>query len=105
MNYKTIALGLIQANPELYERLRSSKRLLPAMDAYALELKTSHDEWKRQLSRRRPCADPSQTSSEAMELAIQDLRDRLPSAYQASEADPLSLDGAMTFIRLHSQPA
>jgi hypothetical protein len=29
--YKPIALELIHEQPELYERLRSSKRLLPAM--------------------------------------------------------------------------
>ena len=35
MLYKTITLELLQEQPELYEQLRSSKRLLPAMDAYA----------------------------------------------------------------------
>ena len=99
MHYKTIALELIQQKPELYERLRSSKRLLTAMDAYAIELKASHEAWKEQLSQARPGSDPSQIASEAMELAIQDLRDRLPSGSQATEADPLSLDAAMSFIR------
>ena len=40
--YKTIALEMIQEQPELYERLRSGKLLLTAMDAYALDLKASH---------------------------------------------------------------
>ena len=78
--YKTIALELIQEQPELYEQLRSSKRLLPAMDAYAIELKASHEAWKDRLSQARPGSDPSQIASEALELAIEELRDRLPSA-------------------------
>ena len=104
MQYKTITLELIQENPELYERLRSSKRLLPAMDAYAIELKASHEDWKDQLSQARPGSDPTQIASEAMELAVQELRDRLPSASPADEAEPLSLDAAMNFLR-HSPPA
>ena len=59
--YKTIVLELIRENPELYERLRSSKRLLPAMDAYAIELKASHEAWKDQLGQARPGSDPSQS--------------------------------------------
>jgi hypothetical protein len=104
MNYRSIALGLIQENPYLYERLRSTKRLLPSMDAYALELKDSHEAWKESLSRARPGTDPSQIASEAMELAIQEMKDCLPSGSPASETDPLSLDEAMNFLR-HSQPA
>jgi hypothetical protein len=104
MLYKTIALEMIQENPELYERLRSSKRLLPAMDVYAIELKISHDMWKEQLSQANPNSDPRQVASEAMELAVQELRDRLPSGYQATEAEPLSLEAAMHFLR-HSRPA
>jgi hypothetical protein len=105
MHYKTIALGLIQEQPELYERLRSSKRLLPAMDAYATELKASHEALKEQLSESRPHSDPSQIASEAMELAVQELIDRLSSASPADETEPLSLGAAMSFIRNPSQPA
>jgi hypothetical protein len=104
MPYKTIALSLIQESLTLYEQLRSSKRLLPAMDAYAIELKAGHEMWKDQLGRARPGSDPGQIASEAMELAIQDLRDRLHSASPADEAEPLSLDAAMAFLR-HSPPA
>ena len=103
--YKTIALELIQEQPELHEQLRSSKTLLPAMDAYAIELKASHEAWKDQLSQAKPGSDPSQIASEALELAIQDLRDRLPSASPRDEAEPLSLDAAMSFLRRHTPPA
>jgi hypothetical protein len=105
MQYKTITLELIQEQPTLYERLRSSKRLLPAMDAYAIDLKTSHDEWKDRIGQANPGSDPSQIATEALELAVQDLRDRLSSASPAGEAEPLSLDAAMNFLRRHTPPA
>jgi hypothetical protein len=105
MQYKTIALEMIRENPALYERLRWSKRLLPSMDAYAIELKAIHEDWKEQLSQAMPGSDPRQIGSEAMELAVQNLRDRLPSAVPVDEADRLSLDWAMSFIRRHSPPA
>lgn len=98
MQYKTIALELIQQHPELYERLRRSKMLLTAMD-YAIELKASHEAWEEQLGQSMPGNDPRQVASEAMELAIQELRDRLLSGSQATEADPLSLDAVMNFLR------
>jgi hypothetical protein len=105
MHYRTISLALIQENPALYEQLRSSKRLLPAMDAYAIELKAIHEAWIAQLNQARPGSDPRQVASEALELAIEELQERLPSGSARSEADPLSLDAAMNYLRKHSQPA
>ena len=105
MLYKTITLELIQDQPELYERLRSSKRLLPAMDAYAIELKAFHDAWKDRIIRANPGSDPTQIASEALELAIQELRDRLPCESLKDEAEPLSLDAAMDFLRRRTPPA
>ena len=101
--YKTIALELIQDCPELYERLRSTKRLLPAMDAYANDLKASHERWKTQLTQARPGSDPGQIAAEALELAIEGLRRSL-SASETSAEEPLSLDAAMSFLRSHSRP-
>ena len=80
MHYKTIVLELLQDRPEMYESLRSSKRLLTAMDAYAIELRTRHLELKGSVGRLRPASDPSQIASEALELAVQELQERLPSA-------------------------
>jgi hypothetical protein len=105
MQYKTITLELIRENPELYERLRSSKRLLTAMGAYATELKASHEAWKEVLDQAHPGSDPRQIASEAMELAVQELRDLLPSGSPASETEPLSLDAAMNHIRKASRLA
>jgi hypothetical protein len=102
---KTIALELIEEQPELHERLRSSRTLLSTMDACAIELKASHEAWKDQLGRARPGSDPSQIAPEAMELAVQELRDRLPSASPKDETEPIPLDAAMSSIRRHSPPA
>jgi hypothetical protein len=103
MQYKTITLELIQEQPELYEQLRSSKRLLPAIDDYAKLLKDRHESWKDRLCQANPGSDPRQIASEAMELAIQDLQRRLPCASPAAEVEPLSLDAAMNY--LHSLSA
>jgi hypothetical protein len=105
MQYKTIVLELIQENSGLYEELRSSKRLLPAIDAYSIELRTSHHIWMEAMALQRPGGDPSQVSSEALELAIHDLTGHLPFASPVAGANPVSLDGAMNFLRKHSPTA
>jgi hypothetical protein len=105
MQYKTITLELIRERPVLYEQLRSSKRLLTAMDAYAIDLKTIHDQLKEAIASKRPGSDPSQIASEALELAVLNLRDRLPCELPNDEQEPLSLDAAMNFIRKHTPPA
>lgn len=95
----TIVLELLQDSPELYERLRSTKRLLPAMDAYAIDLKASHEAWKSAIALRRPGSDPAQVASEALELAIEDLKARLPWASAEDEAGPMTLDAAMAYLK------
>ena len=104
MQYKTIALELIQDRPELYEGLRSSKRLLPAMDAYAIDLKALHEAWMDRLGQARPGSDPRPIAAEALELAIEDLQARLPSESSTDEAE-LMIDGAMEFLRHHTPRA
>ena len=52
---------------------------------YARELKTSHEAWKETLSQARPGSDPSQIASEALEMALKELEDRLPSASPPDE--------------------
>ena len=88
MQYKTITLGLIRDREEFYEELRSTKRLLPAMDAYAIELNASHEAWKEEIDRRHPGRDPRQVASEALELAIQALQVRLHSVSSRDEGEP-----------------
>jgi len=105
MMYKTICLELIQERPELYEELRSSKRLLPTMDAYAIQLKASHEELLSRLREANPGHDPIQLDIEALEIALEEFQERLPSGSEPSEAEPLSLDDAMNYLRRHTPPA
>lgn len=103
MQYKTIALGLIQDRPELYKQLRRSKRLLPTMESHAAELKAAHEAWKESIGRQRPGSDPRLVAAEALELAIRDLRDRLPSGPSKDEAEPTP-DAATTPPRRPTPP-
>ena len=102
MQYKTIVLELLQQRPEMHEQLRKDRKLLPALEFYAKELKTSHEAWKETLTQTKPGSDPSQIASEAMEMALKELEDRLPSASHPDNNEPLSLDAAMAFIRNHT---
>jgi len=102
MQYKTIVLELLQQRPEMHEQLRKDRKLLPALEFYAKELKTSHEAWKETLSQTKPGSDPSQIASEAMEMALKELEDCLPSASHPDNNEPLSLDAAMAFIRNHT---
>ena len=99
MQYKTIVLELLQQRPEIHDQLRKNRKLLPALEFYAKELKTSHEAWKETLSQANSGSDQSQIASEAMEMALKELEDRLPSASPRNERKPLSLDEAMAFIR------
>jgi hypothetical protein len=104
MMYKTVVLELIQQQPELHERLRASRTLLATMDAYALALKASHEEWMEHLSQRWPGSDRSQLSSEALEIALKEVEEDLSSASKAGEDGP-SLDAAMTYLKRHTPTA
>jgi hypothetical protein len=105
MQYKTIVLELLQQRPEMHNQLRSKRMLLPTLERYASELKASHEAWKDHLSQARPGSDRSQIASEALEIALKELQDRLPSGSPPDENEPLSVEGAMAFIRRHTPPA
>jgi hypothetical protein len=105
MLYKTITLEFIQAQPALYERLRASRTLLSTVDLQAAALKRYHETWMDRLSQSKPDSEPLQIASQALELALEDLRENLPSGSPTDEADPLSLDAAMDFLRRHSPSA
>ena len=55
--YKTIVLELLQERPQVHEFLLKNRILLAALERYAWELKTRHDEWKDRLSRTKPDSD------------------------------------------------
>ena len=102
MQYKTIVLELLKERTELHEQLRLTRRLRPVMVTCAVELKASHETWKETLATANPGSDPAQISQEAMEIAIRELEDRLPSVSAQDEMEPLSLDKAMAFVLTHS---
>jgi len=96
MQYKTMVLALLQQRPQMHEELRQARRLLPTLERYAHELKTSHEAWIDFLWRTKP-ASPHQIASEAMEMAVKDLEDLLPPVSPPAESE-LSLEEALAFI-------
>lgn len=105
MQYKTIVLQYLRQRPSLHNQLKSSRTLLPTLDAYANQLKTSHEAWKEQLAKANPGCDPTQLASQALEMALQEWTSSLPPDESSSEGEPLSLDGAMAYLRRHTPPA
>jgi hypothetical protein len=89
----------LQQRTKLHEQLRQQRKLLTTMEMYAKELKASHEAIRDQLQKDRPGSDPMLTSSEAFEMALQELEDRLPPVSPAAEDEGLSLDQAMAFIQ------
>jgi hypothetical protein len=99
MQYKTIISELLQQRPQMHEQLRKERKLLTTLEDYARELKTCHEGWMDLLLQVRPGSDMSQISSEALELAVKELEDRLPSESQPNESEALFLDATMLFLR------
>ena len=99
MLYKTIVLELLEQRPQMHDQLRKERKLLTTLEYYAKELKESHEAWKEVLASANPGSDPMQVSSEAMEIALRELEDRLPAESPQGESEALFLDEAMAFIR------
>lgn len=104
MLYKTIILGLLEQNPILHERLRRDRAMLFAIDHYSSELKRIHETEMDRLSIARPDSDESQIASEAMEIAVLEMEERLLTASSTQDDSPLTLDEAMAYIRRHTPP-
>jgi len=102
MQYITIVSQLLEQRPEIHEQLRKNRKLLSTIELYAKELKTSHEAWKELLTGLRPGSDPSQIASEAREIALKELEDRLPPESPNSEREAVFLDAAMLFLRRHN---
>ena len=88
MHYKTIVLELLQQDPALYSELQRSKTLLQTVEEHAIALRDMHLSWMGRLAQERPGSDPSQISSAALELALQELRDALPPASAPTAETP-----------------
>src|SRR5580704_3755966 len=104
MQYKSIVLELLQQRPEIHDQLRKQRKLLLTMEHYAKELQTSHRAWAELLTQMRPGSDKHQILSEALEIALKELEDRLPSDSAPSESDSQFLDAAMLFLRRPHTP-
>jgi hypothetical protein len=107
MQYKTIMLELLRQSPALHQELRTRKQLLPALNRYASELKDRHTYWMSRLSQERPESAPEQITSEAMEIAVQEMRDALPDDLPPNSPlpEPFSLDAAMASLHPPTLPA
>ncbi len=108
MHYRNIVLELLQDQyPALCSQMQKERGLLPALDHYGLSLKKFHQGWIDRICTKNPDLDPVQAASQALELAIEELKDVLSSDFPPSgqEADGLSLDEAMTHIRPAMPPA
>jgi hypothetical protein len=97
--YKTIIHELLQQRPQIHDQLRKDRKLLPALEFYARELRTSHEAWIEVYSQARPGSNPSQIASEALEMALGEMVEHLDSASSPTGNNPLTLDGAMAFVR------
>ena len=78
MQYRTIILKLLQQRPQLYEQLCKEHNLLITIKICAKELRERHDAWKERLLQTRPGSTASQIDSEALEMAVTELEDRMP---------------------------
>jgi hypothetical protein len=105
MLYKTMVLELLQERPHLYDPLIRKRQLLQTLERLARELKISHEAWKETLTQARPDSDPSQIASEALEMALKDLVEALPTESPPGDSEPFWLDQAMVFLRRHTPNA
>jgi hypothetical protein len=103
--YKTIVLELIQQHPDLHDQLCRNRQLLPTLERVAKALRHRHESWKLHLSKVEPQSDPSQIASEALEIALKELEDCLPTGFPPDDSEPLSLEAAMAYVRNHTPPA
>lgn len=103
MHYKTIVLSLLEQRTDLYEQLRTIRQLLPTMEALATELRKQHLALTATLTQANPQSEPSQIPSQALELAVKELEERLLIASRPDESETLSLDEIMARI-LRSTP-
>ncbi len=102
MQYKSIVLELLKQRTKFHEQLRKKRKLLATVELYSRELKSSHEAWMFLLTQIRPGSAPSQVASEALEIALKELEERLPSGSTRGGDAAVILDAAMMFIRRHT---
>lgn len=102
MQYKTIVLELLKQQTEFYDLLRITRRLMPTLEVCAQQLKDNHEAWKETLSQAKPGSEPSQINSQALELALKELEDRLRSLSPQEDGELPTLDNAMAYLVGHT---
>jgi hypothetical protein len=102
MQYKTIVLELLKQQTEFHELLRTTRRLLPTLEVCAQQLKDHHEGWKETLSQAKPDSDPSQINSQALELAVKEMEDRLHSLSPQDDGELPTLENAMAYLVGHT---
>ena len=75
----------------MHEQLRKERKLLITLELYAQELKTSHEGWKELLTPLRPGSDLLQIASEALEIAVKEMEDRLSAESSKSDNEAQTL--------------
>ncbi len=88
MRYKTMMLELLESHPALHDQLRRDRALLATMEAWAVKLRDQHLSWIEMLRLKHPASEPTQRASEALELAVRDIRDRLQLEFSLSDREP-----------------
>jgi len=90
MRYQTIVMELFESRPQFHDRLKKSNILLTTIETEAAELKRSHREWIDALTNEESNLEPSQIRSVAMELALDELEERLLNALEFEEPPELT---------------
>ena len=87
MQYKTIALEMLQQHPEIHNQIRTERMLMATMELYARELKIRHEVWKAFLAKALPKSDPRQIESYALEIALTQVKNILHSQIFSDEVE------------------
>ena len=102
MQYKTIVMELLEQNPELHNQLKQNRKLLQTIDAMALELKLRHEQTIAELAEQQPGVAYSVICSQATEIVISELQERLAPTSDHETNEAMSLDQIMASVIQHS---
>ena len=100
MQYKTMVMELLEENNGLREKLHADGMLLAALDVLAGNLRERHRELMGEMQGSRTDGGFSGISSEALEIAVQEMRDRMTAYSDCDET--IDLDQLMREIVRHS---
>lgn len=102
MQYQTIVLGILQDRPLLQNELMANNSLSSTTEKLATQLRDSHLQILGQLQHAEPSQSTIQLSSEAMEIAVNQLLESLSGDQEPEATETFSLDGAMAFLKRHT---